>query len=386
MKKNETPLKIVLMAGEASGDFLGASLMRALKKQSKRPIRFFGMGGKQMQAEGLTPFFSYDDLNVLGVTEVFWSVRTILKKINEAAEKIQTLKPDLVVTIDLQGFNKRLAKKLEERSFPLIHYVAPTVWAWKKSRAKKIAPLFDRLLCLYPFEPEYFTCWGLPTTYVGHPLALTDLKGQKEMFFKKFKADSEALYVVVLPGSRPSEISRLLPVFQESVGLLKERFPSLRVIIPTVPDVAQKVIESTKGWPCPVHVLEEFQDRVDAYATSSLAIAASGTVALELARAKLPMIIAYKLSWLSGWIAKKLLKVKYACLLNLIQDGQVVPELLQEKCTASAIFKEGEALLKSEKLRDDQVKKTGNALQTLRHENTYESEMAAQTLLRLVKP
>ncbi len=364
---------------------LGASLMQAMKKQSRRPLIFSGLGGPRMEAEGLDLFFPIAGLNLLGLVEVLGSVQTIRQKLNKAVDKIVEADPDVVVTIDLPGFNKRLAKRLRDRSAraKLIHYVAPTVWAWRPGRAKKFNQLFDQILCLYPFEPPYFKEGKKQkAVFVGHPLAFEEPLGSAQDFRQQYGIDTGIELIAVLPGSRIKEVERLLPVFEKVLERVKQTIPNCAVVIPVVEHLRDMIEDRIKSWSVPVCVLGQ-ERRQDAYAACSVAVAASGTVALELAKAKLPMVIAYKVHWLTAMIAKRLLKTKFVCLLNILAAKEVIPEFLQEKCRPDLIASKVVELVKNKVQRMDQVKEAQLCLEQLRGGGQYPSELAGQEVLRI---
>ena len=270
-----------------------------------------------------------------------------MRRIRFTVEAIQNLKPDVVITIDAPEFSFRVMKRLHKLSQRphLIHYVAPTVWAWRPGRARKVSRFLDHLLCLYPFEPLYFEKYDLRSTFVGHPIANTPFK----------KATRDPNLLCVLPGSRPSEIARLLPVFGDTVRLLKKDFPDLMVIIPTLPSVHALVQQEIETWPCKVQVVLGDQARGEAFQHASIALAASGTVALQLASAHLPCVIAYKLDSISAGIARLLLKTPWACMVNVLLKKAYIPEFLQENCTSEKLaaavahlFKDKDARLQQE--------------------------------------
>ena len=318
------PLKLVLMAGEPSGDVLGASLMAALRQESPVPIEFYGVGGPLMESQGLTSFFSLKELSVMMVTEVLTQIPRILRLLKESLRRIKEISPQAVVTIDFPGFNKKLARRLKSTGIPLIHYVAPTVWAWRPGRAKTFSQIFDHVLALFPFEPPYFEAVKLPVTFVGHRIVETP---------KIPYAPTVPPVITLLPGSRAQEVKVLLPLFQEAVDLLRQDGVPLSVVIPTRPEVRDLVEHITHGWDVPFELVESEEDKAKAYARSQVALAASGTVSLELAWAGLPMVIAYKVGALSAFIARRLVKTPYVCMVNILNDAPIVPELLQERCT-----------------------------------------------------
>lgn len=341
-------LKVYLIAGEPSGDLLGARLMRALKKQTKGEVRFFGVGGEAMEAEGMHSLFDISDLSVMGIMEVIPSIPKILRHLDEIVADIQAIKPDIVMTIDSYSFSARVHQRLKQAGYerPHVHCVAPQVWAWKKGRAKKIGQFVDHLFCLLPNEKDYFEPYGTKATFIGHPVVEGGAdKGDGEAFKKKHGIPPFAKVLCVLPGSRKNEIKYLLPVFRESAELLQSYVPQLFVIVPTVATVADRIKKELAGWPVPHVIVTGEKERYDAFAASDVALAASGTVSVELAMAGVPHLIAYKVSPLTGIIARKLLKIRFVNLLNLMVDKEVIPELLQEDCTVDNVVETLRGLL-----------------------------------------
>jgi len=341
-------LKVYLIAGEPSGDLLGSRLMRALKKQTNGQVRFMGVGGETMEKEGLKSLFNIKDLAVMGFMEVIPSIPKILKHLDEIVKDIKTKKPDIVMTIDSYSFSARVHKKLKAAGYekPHVHCVAPQVWAWKKGRAKKIAKFVDHLFCLLPNETSYFEPYGMATTFIGHPVIEGGAdKGNKAAFCKKYKINPKATVLCMLPGSRKNELKYLLPIFKESVEELQRKIPNLFVVIPTVQTVADKLRKGLNYWQVPHLIVEGEKERYDAFAAADVALAASGTVSLELAMAGVPHLIAYKVSPLTGFLARHLLKIRFVNLLNILSDREIIPELLQENCTVDKIVEKVRRLL-----------------------------------------
>lgn len=342
------PIKIYLIAGEPSGDLLGARVMRAFKEQPKTDISFYGVGGETMEHEGLTSLFDIKDLAVMGFVEVLPSIPKILKHLQEIIDDIQNVKPDIIMTIDSFSFSIRVHQRLIKTGIkiPHVHCVAPQVWAWKKGRAKTLGRYVDRLFCLLPYEPNYFTPYGLQADFVGHPVIEGGAdKGDGKGFRQKHNIPENATVICVLPGSRKNEIKYLLPIFKTAVDKLNKKTSNLYVVLPTVATVAEKLKNYFKNWEIPHIVVQGEKERYDAFAASNVAIAASGTVSLELALAKIPHLIAYKVSPLTGYLAKRLLKIKYVNLINLLADKEIIAELLQENCTVDKIVQETVSLL-----------------------------------------
>ncbi len=346
-----TPLKVYLITGEPSGDLLGSRLMRALKKQTDGQVDFMGVGGETMQAEGLNSLFDIKDLAVMGIFEVLPGLPKILRHMNNVIADIKEKNPDIIVTIDSYSFCARIHKKLKKAKcdIPHVHYVAPQVWAWKKGRAKTVAKFIDHMFCLLPSEPAYFTPYGMATTFVGHPVVEGGAsKGNGQAFRKNHLIPQKTLLVCMLPGSRRNEIGYLLPVFKEAVEKIALKYPDICVVVPTVKTVAKEIKADLKDWSIPYVVVEGERDRYDAFAASDVAIAASGTVSLELAMADVPHLIAYKVNKLTGCLAKLLLKIKYVNLINILSGREIIPELLQENCTSEKIAEVVEGLLSSD--------------------------------------
>ncbi len=323
-----------LVACEPSGDLLGAHLMRGLKALLNGHVRFAGVGGENMEAEGLKSIFPQSDLALFGLFELLPKIPLVLKRLRETAAAALAIKPQAVITIDGPDFSFRLAKKLKGQGFPLIHYVAPTVWAWRAGRAKKIAKLYDHLLALLPFEPPYFEKEGLACTFVGHPVVEGGAsKGSAELCRSALSIPADKKILCVLPGSRRSEIKRLAPIFGETLGLLKDKIEDHAVIVPTIQPVYEYLLTFTKDWPVKPTILIGNQAKFDCFAASHAALAASGTVSLELMMANVPHLIAYYLSPLTVFLYRRLIKVRFANLVNLLQNTEVVPEYLQDNCT-----------------------------------------------------
>lgn len=328
---------VFLSAGEPSGDFFGSLLMKAMKDELGDRVTFVGLGGHLMEAEGLSSLFPIEELSIMGLAEIIPHIWRIRRRIRETITTIEKIRPDIVVTIDSPGFNFRVGKALKKRnlSMPLVHYVAPSVWAWRPKRAHKVAQFLDHLLVLFPFEPGYFLKEGLPTSFVGHPVVELGLDKLKDPHFRKnHNIPESAPLLTLLPGSRRGEISKLLPIFQETVKCLHKKHPDLQVIIPTLPHLVGQV---RQGYTLPATIVTTQTEKYAAYQESQAALAASGTVALELAAAGLPMVIAYKINPITHFLLCRMVKVKYACLVNLLMNKEVVAEYLQKNCTAEKL-------------------------------------------------
>lgn len=361
-------LTVYLVAGEPSGDLLASRLMRALKKKTGGDVRFYGVGGETMSQEGLTSLFDSSELAVMGLMEVIPSIPRILKRISQTVQDIVDKKPDVVVTVDSWSFSARVNKALKARKtgIPQFHYVAPQVWAWKKKRAKTCGRYIDELFALLPYEPPYFEPHGLKTDFVGHPVVEGGAsKGDGAAFRKEHGIAADAPLLCVLPGSRRSETKYLLPVFQETVSRLKQKYPALRVVVPTVVTVAEKVKKAVASWDAPVTVVTGEKARYDAFAAANAALAASGTVALELAMARVPYCIAYKMNPISSFLAPLVVKGKYVNLVNILADKLIVKEFLLKNCRADWLANEVDLLLSDETYRQTQISQASQVLNLL---------------------
>lgn len=361
-------LTVYLVAGEPSGDLLASRLMRALKKKTGGAVRFYGVGGETMAQEGLTSLFDSSELAVMGLMEVIPSIPRILKRISQTVQDIVDKKPDVVVTVDSWSFSARVNKALKARKtgIPQFHYVAPQVWAWKKKRAKTCGRYIDELFALLPYEPPYFEPHGLKTDFVGHPVVEGGAsKGDGAAFREEYGIAADAPLLCVLPGSRRSETKYLLPVFQETVSRLKQKYPALRVVVPTVVTVAEKVKKAVASWNVPVTVVTGEKARYNAFAAANAALAASGTVALELAMARVPYCIAYKMNPISSFLAPLVVKGKYVNLVNILADKLIVKEFLLKNCRADWLANEVDLLLSDETYRQTQISQASQVLNLL---------------------
>lgn len=375
---------VFLIAGEPSGDALGASLMAGLK--AARPgVRFAGIGGERMAEAGLQSLFPMKELSIMGLAEILPKIPALLRRIKETATEVKRLRPDAVVTIDAPDFCFRVAKRLKGKGIPIIHWVAPSVWAWRPGRAAKVAGLVDHLMTLLPFEPPYFEREGLPTTFVGHPVVESGAgKGDADRFRHEWGIADDDELLCVLPGSRKGEITRLLPVFRDAVAMIKTQHPNLRVVVPTVPSVAYDVRMVTAHWPVPTMVVEGDCAKYDAFAASKAALAASGTVSLELALAGLPTVIAYKVHPISAWLARRLIKLRWVTLVNILLGTASVPELLQEACTPERLATSVHVLLADPVARKMQQDDSAKALEMLGYGGPSPGRRAAETVLHVI--
>ena len=377
---------IYVIAGEISGDQLGGTLMAALKRRLDGAVAFAGVGGETMAAQGLQPLFPMSDLSVMGLTEVVAHLPRLLRRMDEVVADVGARRPDIVITIDAPDFSFRVARRLRH-SLPgikLVHYVAPTVWAWRPGRAAKIARFLDHLLALLPFEPPYFTSVGLPCSFVGHPLAEISASGDAERFRRMHGLAPGTVVLCLLSGSRHGEIQRLLPLFRMVAEQLATRVPHLFCIFPTVGTVREQLTEGLDGMKVPYAISEGENAKADAMAASRAALAASGTIALELGLAGVPAVICYRMSDLTARIARRLVRVRYASLVNLLLDREVQPEFLQNDAVPEKIVPALLPLLSEGPARGEQLKLIAGVRDLLRPTGNSPSDAAASVILSLL--
>ncbi len=374
-----------LIAGEPSGDLIGARLMVALKRQLGDEVRFSGVGGPQMAEQGLQSLFDYAELAVMGVFEVIPRARSLLRLMGVAARAVEETQPDILVTIDSPAFAFGVVRRLRSRSMLRVHYVAPTVWAWRARRVHKFRRAFDHMLALLPFEPPYFERAGLACSFVGHPVIEGGAdKGDGAGFRERHGIGAGVTVVCVLPGSRHGEVNRLLGPFGGAVSELAARRRGLVAVVPTLPHIVENVRKATEAWPVDVVVVEDRASRFDAMAASDVALAASGTVALELAMARVPTVIGYKVAPLTALFLRRMIRVRFVSLVNLLVSRAASPELLQDQCRPKPLAEALENLLSVPSRRQDVMAAGAEAVRALGHAGPLPSERAAKTLCDLV--
>jgi len=374
---------IFLIAGEPSGDLLGARLMAALKRRCEGELRFSGVGGPLMAAEGLDSLYPLEDFAVMGLVEVLPHVLRIRKRIAALVARIEAECPEVLVTIDAPAFSLRVSRQLKGKGPCLVHYVAPSVWAWKAWRARRIAGFLDCLLTLLPFEPPLFEVHGLKSVFVGHP-AIEGQSAAGSPSAPAIAAAGTGPLLCLLPGSRQGEIRRLLPVFRQAVALLRRDLPDLRCVLPSLPGLAATLRRQTADWPVPLQLLDDEAGKQAAFASATAALAASGTVAVELAVAGLPAVIAYRINPVTAAIAKRLLKLRFVSLPNILLDREVQPERLQWDCTPEALAAALQPLLIDPQARARQQAAYREVVHLLTPSgDVTPSERAAETILAL---
>lgn len=377
---------IFLVAGEASGDALGARLMKALKIQSNDQMDFIGIGGPMMIEEGLNSLFPMEELSLMGLFEILPHLKQLRRRVLETATNVNQTKPDAVITIDSPGFAHAFIKRVKI-DVVKIHYVAPSVWAWKPGRVHKLKEHYDHLLALLPFEPPYFEAVELPCHFVGHSILESGAdKGDGKKFRIKHQIPENVKLLTVLPGSRKGEVQRLLPIFKETIRELSEDISDLHCVIPAVGHLKDEIIKSTMDWPLPVLIIpsNDQQLKYDAMAASNAALAASGTVALEMALAKVPTVIAYKISPLTHALVRRFIKVDFGHLLNILADKMIVPEFIQRDCKPKNLVPALKKVLNKIEGKQ-QVMALMPELNKLSVDGTVPSAKAAETVLSILQ-
>jgi lipid-A-disaccharide synthase len=349
--------KIFLIATEESGDRLGANLMKVLRQRLGGAVRFEGVGGQSMAREGLVSLFPIEELSIIGLAAVARQLPNILRLIRQTSRAVTQASPDILVIIDSPDFTHRVARRVRARdpSIPIVDYVSPSVWAWRPGRARAMCRYVDHVLALLPFEPEeYRRLHGPPCSYVGHPL--TEQTGTLRPNADEQKRRDEAPPVLlVLPGSRRSEIRHHMAVFGETLGRLRDEGVAFELILPTMPHLLEAVSEGLKSWTVTPRVVIGEQEKRAAFRIARAAFAKSGTVTLELALAGVPMVTAYRTGAIEAWILIRAINVKSVILANLVVGENVVPEFLQDDCTPEKLIPALRDLLEDSPSRRRQV-------------------------------
>ena len=386
--KRDPPLFYVI-AGEASGDMLGAGLVRGLRDLTGGLAQCVGIGGERMAEEGIESLFPISEMAVMGVFEILPHAPRLLRRIAQTVDDIISKNPVALITIDSKAFTMRVAKRLKKirqeggRQIPLIHMVAPTVWAWRPGRAKVISAFLDHLLVLFPFEPPYFERHGLTTTFVGHPAA-DQPKGDGLDFRIRHQIAAEAKILLVLPGSRPGEVRRLLPAFSGAVKLLAARYANLHVVIPTVSLVENMVRTVVRNWAVPCLLVTDSARKYDAFDAADVALAASGTVVLELTLARVPTVVGYKVNPLSLPIGKLLVDRESVVITNRVLERQIVPFFFQGECNPDALDVAVSCLLDNPNERLKQTQGADEVARRLKASDELGSNTAARAVLEAV--
>ena len=385
MRRGRAGPLVFLIAGESSGDLIASRLMAALARCTGGAVRFAGVGGPLMAERGLESLFPYSELSLMGFLEVASRASRLLRRIRTAARAARRARPAVLVTVDAPEFNLRVARRLAGTGFPLIHYVAPTVWAYRAGRAARMARYLDHVLCLYPFEPPCFEAVGLGSSFVGHPLVEEPIAAADGPGFRARHGISPGRTVLcALPGSRVGELRRHLPVFGATIQALAGRFPDLRVFVPTPPQHGAAVRAVAGSWAVPATVVEGTAEKYAAFAASDAALAASGTATLELALAGVPMVVCYRADRLTAAIARRVLRVPHIAMPNIIAGHRAAPEFVQRDCTAERLAPALERLLRDDAFRRDQMRSFRQVASRLGRGGPPPSTRAAAAVLRLI--
>ena len=387
-----TARKFFILAGESSGDTLAAGLMSELMR-TKPGARFRGVGGRMMCELGLESIFPIDDISVMGIGEVLPRLPRLLARIKQAASEVLEFGPDILITVDSPDFNFRVARKVKKirPEIPVVHYVSPTVWAWRPGRAAKLGASVDHVLALFPFEPEHLHSAGIGCTFVGHPAASLEMPAYRDLSSLREHldiADGDRV-LAVLPGSRASEVSRLCPLFGQALAPLMRDRSSLKVVVAAAETVAGLVETLVSRWEFRPLVLdasetdggESLRRKMALFKTADAALAASGTVTLELAAAETPMVVAYDVNWLTRAILARLLRVDTVTLVNLVNEDHAIPEFLGQDCRPELIGPAVARLLMNAEERRIQQTACRNAMIRLGRGSEHPSKQAADAVL-----
>ncbi len=353
---------VYLIAGETSGDFMGAKLMKEIKQRCGSLVNFTGVGGYYMEKEGLSSLFPISKIDIMGLAEVLPKIPVVLKSFNLIVNDILKKQPDVIVCLDATGFNKRVIKKLNKHNYNVckIQYGAPTVWIYKNIKTNSLVGIFDKILCIFPNEPQYFLKEGIDAHFVGNHLLEQELQKADDSFIQKYNIDSTKKLMLFMPGSRAMEHKKLVPIFSKVLKKLNESEfnNSVQVKFVVVPHLKARFL---KKYPSLVNNIIDFEDRYKAFALAKGALVASGSVTLELGLYKVPTVVAYKVNKLTEYILQKKIAVKYATLFNIFNNEMIIPELLQEKCNEDDIFSELTKLIngvKNSNVFDSRVEQT----------------------------
>ena len=378
----------MLVAGEASGDALGAGLARALKARLGDGVRFVGVGGAAMAREGVESPFDLAEISVIGAVEGLMAYPRIIRRVNDTARLAAREKPDIAVLIDSWGFTLRVAQRLRRQNpdLPLIKYVGPQVWAWRPGRAKTLARTVDHLLTIHTFDAPYFEAEGLSTTFVGAAALALDLaRADPDRLRAAIDAAPDQPILLVLPGSRPAEIERLSPVFEDAVYRLTTERPELRVVVPAAATVADEVKAKVAAWRSPAQVIEGDMLKYDAMRAATVALACSGTVTSELAMGGCPMVVAYRTGELGYRVMRLLLRLRFLTLFNIAANEAIAPEFIQHDCTGPKLAKAIAERLDDPALRARQIAAQTAILEKMGRDGPNPADLAADEVVRVLK-
>jgi len=370
--------KIFLIAGEASGDLLGSKIIKELKinfAQNNEAADFIGVGGRLMIEQGLSTIFPMEELSIMGFTEILPHIPKLLKLINKTALEILSQKPDFVITIDSPDFNFRVAKKISNyKDGKKIHLIALSVWAYRAKRAEKISKLYNLLLTILPFEPVYFEKYGLKTVFIGHPIVenigfsennFLDFKENlNQEFRKKYQIKDDQILIAITPGSRNGEVKRIFPEFIKAINLISQKRKNIVVIIPLVEKTKKLVIKMASNFSVKF-IFVDIEEKQKAFCASNFALAKSGTNAVEFSLYQVPIIVAYKVNFISFLLFKMMVKIRFANLINLILNKEIIPEMLQFKCCGKKIANQLEKMINDKDFSKKQITESLSVLKIL---------------------
>ena len=381
--KQKKNLKIYIIATEPSGDVIGSNLIKTFKKLKQYNIKFYGIGGPEMINSGLIKsLFPIKMLSLFGISEILPKIFNIYKLINKTKKNIIKTKPDVLITIDSPDFNFKILKKIYKKlpTTKKIHYVAPTVWAWRKNRAKYLSKYVDKLLTILPFEKKYFTKFNLNTKFVGHPIyEIKKNKKDVKKLFDKFQIKKNSKIISILPGSRLSEIKKSLPVLIKTIDLIKKNTNfKINILFYILPHLKKYFHKFKFNFS---YSLIKQSEKFKAFQISNVAVSTSGTVAIELSYLNIPTIVIYKLNMISYLIAKIFVRIKYANLLNILAKKYIIPEFLQYKCKPELIYNELSKLLNDNIYSNNQIKNSKKSLLKLKFNNKLPSVNAVNEII-----
>ena len=383
-----SPRKIFLIATEPSGDHLGAALMKELHHRLGNEVVFAGIGGREMEEQGIVSLFPIDDLAIVGFAAVAQQLPMLLRRIREAASAVVQARPDILVIIDSPDFTHRVAKKVRQAvpSIPIVDYVSPTVWVWRPGRARAMTRYVDHVLAVLPFEPDVHLNLGGPAcTYIGHPLIerLDTLRPDAE---EARRRKTPPPVLVLLPGSRRGEIRHHMPVFGETLASLREQGLAVEAVLPTLPHLLDAVNEAVAQWPIRPRIVTTEAEKQSAFRNARAALAKSGTVTLELALAGVPMVTLYRGGAVEAWIARRVVRVSSIILANLVIGENVIPEFHQEECTVQNLAPALLSVLNDTPQRRHQLEAFAKLDRIMDTGGRSPSEQAADVILREMKP
>lgn len=384
-----TTKRIMVVAAEASGDALGAGLIAELRKQAPEAgLAFFGVGGARMAEQGVVSPFDISELSILGLLEAVKAYGRVMKRVRETVAYAQRQRPDVVILVDSWGFTLRVANAIRKvmPQVRLIKYVGPQVWAARPGRARTLAQSVDLLLALHPMDPPFFEAAGLKTVVVGNPALNIDFSDADPLAFRKRIDLGDDPLLLVLLGSRPSEIKRLSPLFAETIARLGAAHPNLRLVMPAADTVRDLVERRMAEWPVKPLLVHGEADKHSAMKAATLALACSGTVSTELALAGCPMVIAYRVEPLTYWIYRRISTLKHVTMFNIMADKRIAPEFIQDDATVDNLVKALDERLGDKALRDNQVAEQFAALDSMGRGQCPPAEKAAAAVLAFLGP